>query len=61
MDKKELMSLAFELHKFYDIYKNKLSVSERHSLVKSHLTIEFFEKYVLGITNCEIPIVVEES
>lgn len=60
MDKKDLSILAAELHKFYDVYKDKLSISERHSLVKSYLTVEFFDRYISEVTDFEIPIVVEE-
>lgn len=59
MNREELTKLSSDLHKFYDIYKDKLSAAERHSLVKSYLTIEFFDKYVSRIEQCEIPIIIE--
>lgn len=59
MDREELTKLSSALHKFYDIYKDKLSVAERHSLIKSYLTIEFFDTYVSKVEQCDIPIIIE--
>ncbi|MFA5049159.1 MAG: hypothetical protein WC516_09105 [Patescibacteria group bacterium] len=41
MNEQEIIELAAKVHKFYDMYKDKLSVSERHGLMKLYLTLDF--------------------